>query len=478
MCGIAGALALPGSTRPIDEPSLTRMRERLAHRGPDGRGTWVSPDGRVGLAHRRLAIIDLSPAADQPMATEDERFWICFNGEIYNHAALRESLEELGEGAWRTDHSDTEVALRAFRRWGIECLDRLHGMFALAIWDARERSLLLARDRVGIKPLYYSLRPRRFTFASEIKALLEDPEQQRAIDEEAFLDLLSFLTTPAPRTLFRGICKLPAGHWLRIDDEGRIEERCWWDPLERAEPLAGVGEEEVAERVLERLREAVALRKVSDVPVGVFLSGGIDSSTNAALFSEGETRPVRTFSIGYDRNYESYTNELVHAREAARQVGAEHHERILSADDLLEFLPEMVDLQDEPIADPVCVPVYYVSRLAREHGVKVCQVGEGADELFWGYPAWKRALALERWNRVPVPRTLKRGGLAALRLLGRDQTRYYEWLRRGSAGEAVFWGGAEGFTEAQKARIIAPRLREAFAGRPTWLVLEPHRKRF
>jgi asparagine synthase (glutamine-hydrolysing) len=220
------------------------------------------------------------------------------------------------------------------------------------------------------------------------------------------------------------------------------------------------------------------LRKVSDVPVGVFLSGGIDSSTNAILFSEGEERPIKTFTIGYEGDYQSYPNEMEYARKVASLVEAEYHEQLLTQNDLLNFLPQMIHFQDEPIADPVCVPVYYVSKLARDNGVIVCQVGEGADELFCGYPGWKMALQIQNYNDYPVPRLLKSFGLTGLRLLGKEETFYYEWLRRGAMREAIFWGGAEAFTQAQKLRLLSPRLRKQFENLTSWEVLRPIRKRF
>lgn len=478
MCGIAGALRLPEGTSRITESFVTRMRDTMIHRGPDGAGTWVSPDGRVGLGHRRLSIIDLSEAAGQPMSNEDRSLRISYNGEIYNHAEIRAELERAGGHSWRTDHSDTEVILHAFEEWGIECLERFRGMFAFALWDERRRDLWLVRDRIGVKPLYYSVHHGRITFASEIKALLADPEQERVVDEEALYHYLSFLTTPAPSTLFRGIRKLPCGHWLRVDRDGQMHQYRYWDPLDRVDPLTDASEEEIAERILEELRTSVRYRKVSDVPVGVFLSGGIDSSTNTALFSEGEGGVVKTFSIGYEGEYESYKNELHFARRMAEEVGAEHHERLLTVDDLLDFLPEMIRLQDEPIADPVCVPVYYVAKLARDNGVTVCQVGEGADELFWGYPPWKTALNLQEKDDWPVPRVLKKAGLAGLRMLGKDQSFSYEWLRRGAEGLPVFWGGAEAFPEAAKRRLLSPRLRGQFRDLTSWDALSPIRSRF
>src|SRR6266849_1606627 len=478
MCGIAGVFSFRNSSFRASGLYLERMSETLAHRGPDGAGTWVSPDWRVGLGHRRLSIIDLSTAASQPMCNEDGSLWVTFNGEIYNHAEIRSELQQLGGHQWKTDHSDTEVILHAFEQWGIECIHRFRGMFAIALWDSRRRELWLIRDRVGIKPLYYSVHHGRIAFASEIKALLQDPEQERAMDEEAFYHFLSFLTTPAPMTMFRGIRKLPAGSWLRIREDGSITESRYWDVLDHTQPLVNVPEEEIAERIVDELRTAVRLRKVSDVPVGVFLSGGIDSSVNAALFSEGESGPVKCFSIGYDGDYRSYRNELHYARQMAGFAGAEYHERLLSQQDLLDFLPRMVHLQDEPIADPVCVPVYYVSKLARDNGVIVCQVGEGSDELFCGYPSWKISLQLQRWGNLPVPRSLKALGMFGLGLAGRHDKMEYELLRRNCEQLTVFWGGAEAFTENQKKSLLSPRLRAKFAGFSSWEALKPLHERF
>lgn len=478
MCGIVGTMIFDSGSGRVDADLLVRMRDTMVHRGPDGAGIWISDDGKIGLGHRRLSIIDLSALAAQPMSNESGSLWVSFNGEIYNHAEIRRELENSGRYRWRTDHSDTEVILHAFEEWGIECLQRFRGMFAFALWDGSRRELWLVRDRIGVKPLYYSTHHGRITFSSEIKALLEDSKQERAVCEESLFHYLSFLTTPSPQTLFSGIRKLAGGTWLRIRANGQLEERRYWDVLSHTLPLVGISDGEIAERVLAELRIAVNLRKVSDVPVGVFLSGGIDSSTNTALFSEGEGRPVKTFSIGYRGQYQSYENELVYARQMARQVGAEYHEILLDVDDLIDFLPQMVHLQDEPIADPVCVPVYYVSKLARDNGVIVCQVGEGADELFWGYPQWKTALMLQRLDNLAVPRFAKHVAVAALRGLGREDTFRYEWLRRGATGTPIFWGGAEAFTEAQKQRLLSPRLRNQFRGRTSWDAVAPIHKRF
>ena len=478
MCGIVGALVFENGSFTVTEAYIRRMRDTMVHRGPDGAGVWVSADRRVGLGHRRLSIIDLSASAGQPMANEDGTLQVTFNGEIYNHAEIRAELEAIGGHVWRTDHSDTEVVLHAFEEWGIECLQRFRGMFAIALWDAQQRALWLIRDRIGVKPLYYSVHHGRITFASEIKALLEDPQQARGVNETALYHYLSFMATPAPETLFEGIWKVPGATWIRVDSRGGITEQRYWDAWDHVTPLEGVSEDEIAERILDELRTAVRLRKVSDVPVGVFLSGGLDSSTNARLFSEGEGSPIKSFSIGYEGEYKSYQNELHYARMVAKLVGADHHERLLTQNDLLDLLPTMVHLQDEPIADPVCVPVYYVSDLARRNGVTVCQVGEGADELFWGYPVWKTKLRLQQANSVPCPSALKRLAMAGLRLADKDQGQPYEALRRASLGQPVFWGGADAFTDAQKHRLLSPLLRRRFQGVTSWDALAPIWQRF
>jgi asparagine synthase (glutamine-hydrolysing) len=478
MCGIVGVISFDHCATRVGAPEVISMRDTMQHRGPDGAGVWVAGNGRVGLGHRRLSIIDLSATADQPMSNEDGSLRVVFNGEIYNHAALRKELESLGGHKWKSDHSDTEVILHSFEQWGIDCLHKFRGMFAIALWDARRRELWLVRDRIGIKPLYYSIHHGRLTFASEIKALLEDPQQEREVDEQAFYHYLSFLTTPAPQTLLRGIRKLAGGTWLRVRLDGATEERRYWDAWDSVEPLTGKPDDEIADRILTELRTAVQLRKLSDVPVGVFLSGGIDSSVNAALFSEGETRPVRTFSIGYDGNYQSYPNELHQARRMAEHVRADHHDCILKQQDLIDFLPEMIRLQDEPIADPVCVPVYYLSKLARANGVIVCQVGEGSDELFWGYRYWRASLRLQQMAGLPVPKAMRRVALKALASLGHDEAMPYEWLRRDIAGQPIFWGGAEAFSDTHKQRLLSHDLRRRLSGISSWEALQPIRARF
>jgi asparagine synthase (glutamine-hydrolysing) len=478
MCGISGVLAFKNSNFEVTPEFLVRMRDTMIHRGPDGAGLWISPDRRVGLAHRRLSIIDLSTAAAQPMSNGDGSLQIVFNGEIYNHAEIRRELEQNGHRHWKTDHSDTEVILHAFEEWGIACLQKFRGMFAIALWDQKLRRLWLIRDRIGIKPLYYSIHHGRITFASEIKALLQDPGQARAVNEEALFHYLSFISTPAPDTLFAGIRKLQPGSFLTIDADGQHREERYWDVLDHTTPLTGVSEEEVAERLLAELRTSVALRNVSDVPVGVFLSGGIDSSTNAALFSESTSERVNTFSVGYDKDYRGCKSELPQARQFAAGIGAVHHERVLTQQDFLDFLPRMIYLQDEPIADPVCMPVYFLSKLARDHGTVVAQAGEGSDELFWGYQHWKQILTLIRWDGYPVPRAVKKLGLLGLSALGKSYSPAYELLWRASSGFPVFWGGVYAFSQREKLDLLSPRLRRRFRNETSWPAISPIYERF
>lgn len=478
MCGLIGVLAFgPGSSAP-DRSLLESMRDTMTHRGPDGCGTWISADRRLGLAHRRLAIIDRTAAADQPMTSADGRFTVVFNGEIYNHAELRTQLNGLRRRKWQTDHSDTEVLLESFAEWGISCLERFRGMFAFALWDSHEQELWLVRDRIGVKPMYYTITGGRLLFASEIKAILADSSVPRRLDEESLFYYLSFLVAPAPRTFFDGIHKLNAGTWLNVKADGTLRKHRYWDAWDDVEPLENLRTEDIADRVLEELRSSVALRQVSDVPVGIFLSGGIDSSTNAALFSEAGSMPVRTFSIGYAGEFESYRNELGFAAKMAAAVGADHHARTLTMDELLDFLPSMVRLQDEPLGDPVCIPVYYVAELAKAHGVTVCHVGEGADELFCGYPGWMKRIRVQGLgNRAGVERL---GGptLAALRLIGNPPSRGFEYLRRLARGQPIFWGGAEIYTDAQKSSLLSPRMRKQLKGLSSWTALEDSWSRY
>ncbi len=478
MCGIVGAFSFGNNTFEITEPYIQTMRDMMTHRGPDGAGLWVSDDKKVGFGHRRLSIIDLSEKAAQPMSNEDDSLWVTFNGEIYNHAEIRKELQQTGNHHFKTDHSDTEIILHAFEEWGITCINKFRGMFAFALYDSKKQELWLVRDRIGVKPLYYSIHNGRIVFASEIKALLKDKDQKRKVNEQSLFHFLSFLTTPAPDTLFEGIKKLPCGSWICVNKNGDIQQEKYYDVLDHTSDLSNLSEKDITGKILDELRKAVQLRKESDVPVGVFLSGGIDSSTNAALFSENSQNNIKTFTIGYQGEYKSNPSETKYAKQMAEIVNAEYHEHLLSIDDLIDFLPEMVKLQDEPIADPVCVPVYYVSKLARDNGVIVCQVGEGADELYWGYNEWKTMLNLQKLSNLPLSKIPISILILAMKLTGKTEKPSYEYLRRGLHSQPVFWGGAEAFTETEKMNLLSPRLKEKFQNYSSWEALAPLRKQF
>lgn len=464
MCGIVASLRF-GSGAAVSEAELIVMRDTMVHRGPDSAGVWRAADRSIGLAHRRLAIVDRTARADQPMATPDRRLHLVFNGEIYNHVALRAELVGVGVDDWRTTHSDTEVLLYAIRHWGVlGCLRRLRGMFAFAVWDAANGRLTCVRDRIGVKPLYYARLRDRVNVASEIKALLVDPQQPREVDESGLFDYLTYMTVPAPRTMFRDVAKLPGGCWLSVERDGRTTSGRWWDAWDEVDAAWIDPAADAAQTIFAHLDDAVAARAEADVPVGVFLSGGIDSTTNLELFMRHQQGAVKTFTIGYADDGLDFSNEVEHAARAARRVGAEHTSLMLAGSDVERFLARMVHLQDEPIGDPVCVPLYYVAELARSNGVVVAQVGEGADELFFGYPRWHQVLQLTRWvERFPrLAPPLLRGGLG---LLGRGDGYLAGLLARAGGEGPSFLSGAECFTDRGKHAVLGPGLRARFAQR-------------
>ena len=373
MCGICGLAGRDG--RGVDPARLREMNEQLRHRGPDDAGELF--DGPVGLAMRRLSIIGLGNG-HQPIANEDNTIHIVLNGEVYNHEQLRAELRARGH-SFASD-SDVEVVVHLYEDEGLKCLERLRGMFALALWDSRTRRLILARDAFGIKPLYWSEGPAGLSFASELKALMRDPGFSRELDPEALEAYLAFNSIPAPLTVFEGTRKLRPGHLL-VWEEGRAEERCWARPrpvsagAERTESA-----DELAEELRERLRDSVRAHLVSDVPVGVLLSGGVDSSALTALAAQETTGRLSTFSIGFE---EKSFDELDRARLVARRYGTDHHEEVLRPD-AVDLLPRLAYAFDEPMADSSSLATWLVCELASRH-VKVVLSGEGADELFGGY---------------------------------------------------------------------------------------------
>lgn len=471
MCGIAGAWAPEsGLGRDALQALGERMGAAIAHRGPDDAGSWTAPEAGLVLAHRRLAIIDLGPEGHQPMASNDQRWIIAFNGEIYDHHALRTELAALGHGF--RGHSDTEVLVAAIAQWGVEgALARCNGMLALAAWDRHERVLWLARDRVGKKPLYYGwTSDGSFVFGSELAALRAHPALAAEVDPDALALLLRFDYIPAPHAILRGVHKLQAGCLLRIDatqvqagasgfDPATAPLR-WWDALarQRAAIARGFdGDEHAALDALDALlREATALRMEADVPLGAFLSGGTDSSLVTALMQAQSARPVRSFSIGFDN---AVHDESAHAAAVARHLGTEHVELHVDGRAALDLVPEVPRIFDEPFADSSQLPTALLCRLARRH-VTVALSGDGGDELFFGYGRYARALRNDAWlSRLPRAalarlagdpgERARLGGLAALRaelaagdLQGLMRQRVERWHRP----EDVVLGARRAFT--------------------------------
>jgi asparagine synthase (glutamine-hydrolysing) len=387
MCGIVGLVRNDG--KPIDEGLLARMNEAIRHRGPDEDGFYVN--GSVGLAMRRLAIIDLK-SGRQPIHNRDRTAWIVFNGEIYNYLELREKLEKLGHTFYT--NSDTEAIVHAYDQYGSDCPKHLRGMFAFAIWDERTQELFLARDRVGKKPLLYAEVNGQLVFGSEFSAILLHPDVSKEIRPEAIDCYLSFMCVPAPLTAYRAIKKLEPGHSLRWR-KGEVKTERYWQP--DFSKKIDISEEEAGERAIEILRDAVKVRLMSEVPLGAFLSGGIDSSAVVALMSQESSEKVKTFSIGFE---EQDFSELQHAKRIAEHVGADHHEFIVRPD-AVEILPMLVEHYGEPYADSSAVPTYYVARETRRH-VTVALNGDGGDESFAGYERYIAMGLTEKYRKVPA----------------------------------------------------------------------------
>ena len=450
MCGIAG-LFHPATPKPVDPARIAAMTEALAHRGPDGSGVWTAPG--VGLGHRRLAIIDLSDAAAQPMLTADRRVALAYNGEVYNFREVRAELEARGHD-FRTE-SDTEVILAAWRQWGPDCLERFNGMFALALYDADADALFLARDRLGVKPLFLAELPDgALIFASELKGLLAHPGLRRSPSVRAVEDYLAFGYVPDDASLVEGVRKLPAGHYLLVR-RGRAAPSPvqWWD-VDFTNPSRARAQA-LEEEMVERLRAAVRSRMVADVPLGAFLSGGIDSSAVVAFMAEASREAVRTCSIGFD---EADHDETRYAALVAERFATSHRTRKVAAADF-SLIDTLAEAFDEPFADASALPTYQVAALARE-AVKVSLSGDGADEALAGYRRYRMLAAEERVRRwLPGPLGRAAGALG----------RFYpkldwapQWLRAKTSLEALGKGSAAAYADA--VGVTPLRIREMFYG--------------
>lgn len=403
MCGIAGQVSY---VQPVNTEDVSSMIQRLVHRGPDDQGIYLNSRNQsvsennvfpaegngpfAGLGHRRLSIIDLS-SGHQPVHNEERKIWIVFNGEIYNFQGLRNDLIKAGHRFYTS--SDTEVIVHLYEKYGDDCVKYLRGMFAFAIWDQKRKRIFVARDRLGKKPLYYHWDNKTLLFASELKGILACPDFKRTIDREALVNYLQYGYIPDPMSIFRGVCKLPPGHVLTVES-GSLSVSKYWDIS--FESKATGDEEEVSEQLLEKLRESVKLRLISDVPLGAFLSGGIDSSLIVALMAKQMSQPVKTFSIGFE---EADYNELPYAREVAELYKTDHHEMVVRPGSF-DLIENIVHHFDEPFGDASSIPTYYVSKLASEY-VKVVLSGDGGDELFAGYDSYSAIMYRNKYERIP-----------------------------------------------------------------------------
>jgi asparagine synthase (glutamine-hydrolysing) len=448
MCGIAGIVA-EERLGPAERARLTAMRDVLAHRGPDAAGLHV--DEHAGLAHRRLSIVDLS-SGSQPMTNEDGTLWVTYNGEIYNHLDLKRQLASAGH-RYRT-RCDTETILHAYEQWGDDCVQRFRGMFAFGLWDAPRRRLLLARDRLGIKPLYWARAGDRLLFGSEIKAILESGLVPARACGDLFPELLGTRYLSGDLTLFEGVYRLLPGHLLAFEG-GEVRTRQYWDVPVR-QPGAPAAADPVR-RFRELLEESVRLRLMSDVPFGMFLSGGIDSSAIAALMARMIDRPLQTFSVAFkDRAF----SELEYARQVARAVGADGHEIVIDETDFFGALPRLLWHEDEPIAHPSSVPLYFVSALARRH-VTVVLTGEGSDELLGGYGKYPRSILNWRAGGVyaqVMPAPLRRWIAAAVPRLPAPSPRYASrsFLALARSPEAMFFDNFAAIGLARQRTLLSP----------------------
>ena len=455
MCGIYGYISKKGAT---DATLFGHMGDAIRHRGPDDEGEVIlqTEDLSIGLGHKRLSILDLSPAGRQPMSNEDDSIWITLNGEIYNFKELTKELKARGH-RFRS-HSDTEVVLHLYEELGVKCLDRLNGMFAFALWDSKQKTLFLARDRVGKKPLHYSMVDGRLFFASEIKALIRHPIIERTLDLKALSKYLAFEYVPAPHTIFTAIKKLEPGHYM-IYRNGDIVSSAYWDVPMEDYPISGSTETQVTDELKELLARAVGTRLVADVPVGLFVSGGLDSGIVAAIARRAK-ESLHCFSIGFE---ESSFDESRYAREIAESLGIKHHIRTFRAKEMARLVEHLPEILDEPLADPSILPLYLLSQFAAQH-MKVVLSGDGGDELFAGYQTYQAHKLVTYYDALPA---FVRDGLkfvaASLPVshayLSAD-FKIKQFLKGvGVSSEVRFflWRGA--FSNAERQRLLVPELR-------------------
>jgi asparagine synthase (glutamine-hydrolysing) len=456
MCGIAGFYSLGSSFPENAEKLLLLMQQKIVHRGPDGYGVWACEEKRIGFAHRRLSIQDLSDDASQPFVSENKKITLVFNGEIYNHPELKLKLENLGY-RYRTN-CDTETLIHAYREWGIDFLHKLDGMFSIALFDSEKDELFLIRDRIGIKPLYFSLQKNKLSFASEIKALWPLPWMDKKISRLASYHYYTFMVAPSPTTIFEGVYKLPAGFYCHVDANKNVNFKEWYSPINCLKTPVEKNyydEQFCVEGVQALISDSVKKRMLADVPVGAFLSGGLDSSLIVALMAK-QTSQLKTFNISFEGFAER--DERKWARLVASKFGTNHQEIILTQKDAANFYEQMLEQLDEPLADPVCIPFYFLSKAAQKAGVPVVQVGEGADELFFGYKFYEqnRTLYNKFWKNSQrfLPSILRKAAYKICSNSFKNNAARQELASNWANNKSLFWGGAIAFGENHKQSFL------------------------
>jgi asparagine synthase (glutamine-hydrolysing) len=469
MCGIAGIVEVSTSEPRIDYPLLKKMSDVIIHRGPDSEGQWVADDRRCGLAFRRLSIIDLSDAGNQPMQSSDGRYTVVFNGEIYNHLEIRRELEELGYQYH--SRTDTETILNGFKQWGGDIVDKLNGMFAFAIWDSEKNELFCARDRVGKKPLYYYFKDGVFVFGSEIKSILLHPSVSTEFNEQELPNYLNWAMSSNRNSLFKNIHKLPAAHCLKLTAKGDLNTYRYWSAINKDTQYVDMSEKELTDEILRLLKVSIKDRMMSDVPFGVFLSGGIDSSLNVALMADLMDRPVDTFTVGF-KELEKY-NELKYAKQIADLYKTNHNEILIDEKDSFSILTDLPWYEDEPNGDPVCIPLYFLSKFTRELGTIVILVGEGSDELFMGYPWMHREYNFYKsyWKWfTALPQSMRKIAYNSAKPLFIKAGQYHalDYLRRATYNEEHYWGGMSIFTPVQQEFLLKKEYRNLIPNLPAF----------
>lgn len=461
MCGINGIFQLSSGDVHLKD-GVSAMNSKLAHRGPDDSGIWIEEINRLALGQTRLSILDLSIAGHQPMHDSEARNTIVFNGEVFNFQLLNNKF--FNDETFNS-HSDTETLLKLYRKFGLDMLQHLNGMFAFALWDASKEELILARDRSGKKPLYFTEMNGNFSFSSELKAIFELPWIKKEIDDKVLYDFLTYNTLATPNTMFKGVSKFKPGHYMIVNKQGIKTYESFNDLKHR--DLVFSSEKELEDLVYHKLEESVRLRMISDVPVGAFLSGGVDSSAIVALMRDHTPNEIKTFTIGF-ANQPNY-NELQYAEKIAKRYDTNHFVKEVTPNDLLDFIPKITDIYDEPQADTTAIPIYFISQLAKEENIKVVLNGDGPDELFSGYNNYERYVKTHQYYKIAnqAPKFIKGITNTFVNKVKPDSP-WSEMTNRLCNNQDFYWPGAGGMKEGLKQNMISSHFKNSVKGHSSY----------